>query len=92
MKERLQSSTHDHTPQSMRSAERDALIRALQARFEKHMQRHAGIAWAAVEARLERSPDALRSLHARQENEPAGSAAEMAAEMGVELLTEQRCV
>jgi hypothetical protein len=64
MKQRLHSSAHHHTPQSMKSAERDALIRALQARFEKHMQRHAGIAWVAVEARLERSPDALRSLHA----------------------------
>ena len=41
---------------------RDALIRLLQSRFERHPHRHAGIAWSTVEIRLERSPDALRSL------------------------------
>ena len=118
----------------MKTSERDALIRLLKARFEKHPHRHAGIAWSTVEIRLERSPDALRSLgameasggepdvigvdasgqvtfcdcaaespagrrslcydrealDARKENKPAGSAVEMAAEMGVELLTEEQ--
>jgi hypothetical protein len=48
---------------------RNELIQTLKARFEKNMHLHAGIAWAAVEARLEGNPDALRSL---QEMEDSG--------------------
>ena len=117
----------------MKSSERDALVETLRVRFEKHLHRHRGITWAAVQASLDRSPDALRSLSAmeasggepdvigadasgritfcdcsaesptarrslcydrealdaRKENKPAGSAVEMAAQMGVALLTEQ---
>ena len=116
----------------MKSSDRDKLIAALKARFEKNMHRHRGIAWAAVEARLDGNPDALKSLHAmeasggepdvigddsghitfcdcsaespsgrrslcydkdalssRKENKPQGSAVEMAARMGVDLLTEE---
>lgn len=117
----------------MTSREREQLLQALQARFEKHRSRHPGIAWADVQARLEADPDALRSLHAmettggepdvighepasghvtfcdcapesplgrrstcydgearqaRKENRPEGSALEMAAAMGIALLTE----
>ncbi len=112
----------------------DTLIDELKARFEKNMHRHEGIAWAAVQARLERDPDALKplrameatggepdvigddksghitfcdcsvesptgrrslcydreALHSRKENKPSGSAVEMAAEMGIALLTEQQ--
>lgn len=46
--------------------EHDNLLRALKARFDKNMHRHAGIAWADVQARLERDPDALRSLQAME--------------------------
>lgn len=97
------------------------------------MHRHKVIAWAAVQARLERDLEALKSLRAmeatggepdvvgadasgritfcdcsaespsgrrslcydkealdaRKEQKPKGSAGEMAAEMGVDLLTEQ---
>jgi hypothetical protein len=118
----------------MKPPERDELMAILKARFEEHMHRHEGIAWAAVRARLEGNPDALRSLRAmeasggepdvigddesghitfcdcsaespsgrrslcydgdalaaRKENKPQGSAVEMAAELGVELLTEQQ--
>src|SRR5215208_4925809 len=117
----------------MKSPERDELIEILKARFETNMHRHGGIAWAAVQAKLERnlnasrslrameesggepdvigddksghitfcdcsaeSPTARRSLcydrealNARKENKPNGSAVEMAAEMGITLLTEQ---
>ena len=117
----------------MTAREREELLRALKARFERHMHRHEGIAWADVEARLDSHPDALRSLRdmelsggepdvvgpkaesgavtfcdcaaespagrrslcydrealdARKENKPKSSAVEMAAAMGVELLTE----
>ena len=118
----------------MKPPERDELIATLEARFEKNMHRHEAIAWAAVQARLERDPDAARSLRAmeasggepdvigadesghvtfcdcsaespigrrslcydgealdaRKEHKPQGSAVAMAAEMGVELLTEQQ--
>lgn len=43
------------------SAQRDALLATLKARFEAHPQRHKGIAWAKVEARLQGS-DKLWSL------------------------------
>ena len=39
-----------------------ALLQTLKARFEKHPQRHPGVAWAAVQAQLEASSAALRSL------------------------------
>ena len=117
----------------MTAREREELLRTLKLRFDRHMHRHPGVAWADVEARLDRQPDALRSLRdmelsggepdvvgppaasgevtfcdcaaespvgrrslcydrealdARTENKPKGSAVEMAAAMGVELLTE----
>ena len=118
----------------MKSPKRDDLIQTLATRFEKNMNRHKGIAWATVQAKLERNLTALESLRAmeasggepdvigkdksghvtfcdcsaespsgrrslcydeealdsRKENKPKGSAVEMAAEMGIELLTEQQ--
>src|SRR5215213_5748654 len=118
----------------MKSSKRDDLVPTLKARFEKNMHRHPGMKWAAVQAKLERNPNALKSLRAmeesggepdvigddksghitfcdcaaespagrrslcydrealdsRKENKPQGSAVEMAAEMGIELLTEQQ--
>ena len=47
----------------MKPPEREALLQALKTRFEKHMHRHKGIAWTDVQARLERNPAALKSLH-----------------------------
>jgi hypothetical protein len=117
----------------MKTPERNDLLAALKARFEKHQHRHKGVAWADVQARLEARPDALESLRemeatggepdvvaqdgdgrctfcdccaespagrrslcydgealeSRKENKPQGSAAEMAAAMGIELLTEE---
>ena len=113
--------------------ERGALLRTLNARFEKHMNRHHGLQWPAIEARLEANPEKLWSLHqmehtggepdvvghdkatgeyvfydcsaespkgrrsvcydrealdARKEHKPKDSATDMAAAMGVEILTE----
>jgi hypothetical protein len=118
----------------MKAQERDELLRALQARFEKNMHRHKGIAWVEVQARLGSDPGALLSLGAmeatggepdvigrdedsghftfcdcsaespigrrsvcydrealdsRKENKPQSSAVEMAAAMGIDLLTEE---
>ena len=38
------------------------LIHSLQSRFEQHPNRHVGIAWDAVAARLQQNPSALYSL------------------------------
>jgi len=46
----------------MKAAERTALLRTLQDRFEKHLHRHPGLTWAAVLARLEADAGALASL------------------------------
>jgi len=46
----------------MKIQERTQLLRALQSRFESNTQRHNGVAWEAVLARLETSPTALLSL------------------------------
>jgi hypothetical protein len=45
------------------AAQRDALLSALKARFEKHVHRHKAVTWAQVQARLDANPDKLRSLH-----------------------------
>jgi hypothetical protein len=50
----------------MKSPERHELTEILKARFEKNMHRHRGITWAAVQDKLERNPDALRSLRAME--------------------------
>ena len=42
--------------------QRDELIKALKARFEKNMNRHKGLEWAKVQARLEANPEKLWSL------------------------------
>jgi hypothetical protein len=48
--------------------QREELLETLQARFEKHRERHAGLAWAAALARLEASPAGLRSLYLMEQS------------------------
>jgi hypothetical protein len=52
----------------MKASERDKLIALLKVRFEKHMHRHSGIAWPAVQGKLERDPNALKALRAMEES------------------------
>lgn len=47
--------------------QRDTLLRALRDRFDANMHRHAGIEWAAVQARLESNGAALWSLSEMEE-------------------------
>jgi hypothetical protein len=51
---------------TMKTQERDQLLATLEARFAKHKQRHAGIAWADVSARLDGNAAALKSLQAME--------------------------
>jgi Protein of unknown function (DUF4256) len=114
--------------------QRDELLAALKARFEKNMGRHQGLVWAKVQARLEAKPDKLWSLaemertggepdvvgqdkksgeflfmdcsaqspkgrvsfcydrealESRKEHKPKNCVMVMAAQMGVEVLTEE---
>ena len=39
-----------------------ALMQTLRERFERHMERHPGLTWAAVERRLKARPEALAAL------------------------------
>jgi len=50
----------------MKATERDRLLQALKARFDKHLRRHAGLAWGQVLARLEGNAPALASLAAME--------------------------
>jgi hypothetical protein len=43
--------------------QREELLRALKARFEKNMNRHIGLEWANVQAKLEADREKLWSLH-----------------------------
>ena len=43
--------------------QRDGLLKTLKARFEAHMHRHAGLEWAAVQARIESNSAKLWSLN-----------------------------
>ena len=114
--------------------QRGELLKALRARFDKHVNRHEDVEWAKVQARLEAQnqklwslsemertggePDVVRydkktgeyifydcsaespkgrrnvcydreALESRKEHKPENSAVDMAAEMGIDLLTEE---
>ena len=47
----------------MKAKERDALLDILKARFEKNMNRHKGLAWDKVQAKLEANTKKLDALH-----------------------------
>src|SRR5688572_7710447 len=115
--------------------QREELLTALKARFEKNMKRHKGLEWAKVQAKLEANPGKLWSLNemeitegepdvvvfdnktgeyvfydcsaespkgrrsvcydgealeSRKEHKPKNNAIDMAAAMGIELLTEEQ--
>ena len=52
----------------MKAQDSGKLLRTLQARFEKNMQRHKGATWAAVAAKLDGNAAALQALLAMEES------------------------
>jgi hypothetical protein len=121
------------TTKELSPGQRQELLGALKARFERNMSRHEGLEWARIQARLEadteklwslnemertggepdvvghdketgeyvfcdcsaESPEGRRSvcydregLESRKEHRPEDNAVDMAAAMGIELLTE----
>jgi hypothetical protein len=51
------------TKKELSSEQREELLGTLKGRFEKNMNRHAGLEWAKVKAKLEANPGKLWSLH-----------------------------
>lgn len=48
---------------SLSKKQKEEILGALQARFEKNMNRHQGLAWSKVQAKLQASAAKLWSLH-----------------------------
>jgi hypothetical protein len=116
-------------------SQREELLKVLKTRFEKNMNRHKGLEWAKVQAKLEANTEKLWSLdemertggepdvvghdkktgeyifydcsaespkdrrsicydgealESRKEHKPKNSAIDMAADMGIEILTEEQ--
>jgi Protein of unknown function (DUF4256) len=51
------------TNPTLSNKQREELLKALRMRFEKNVNRHKGLAWAQVQAKLEANAEKLRSLH-----------------------------
>ena len=49
--------------QRLSTEQRDELLKSLKSRFEKNMNRHKGLEWAKVKAKLEAKPGKLWSLN-----------------------------
>ena len=120
---------------NLSSEQREELLSALKTRFEKNMNRHKGLDWAKVLAKLETNPEKLWSLNemertggepdvvgfdkktgeyvfydcsaespkgrrsycydgaawdSRKQHKPENAAIDAAADMGIELLTEEQ--
>ena len=127
--------THNSNTRTLSDEQHEELLGILKTRFTKNMQRHLGLVWVEVQAKLEANPEKLWSLKemettggdpdvvgldqktgeyiyydcsaespkgrrnvcydraaldARKEFKPANSAVDMAAAMGIEMLTEEQ--
>ena len=51
----------------MSPEQREELLKTLKARFEKNMNRHKGLEWAKVQAKLEANTEKLWSLNEMEE-------------------------
>lgn len=61
-RERIRMSEHSSERKELAADQREVLLSALKTRFEQNMNRHQGLEWAQVQARLEAKPDKLWSL------------------------------
>jgi len=55
------------TNKKLSSQQHEELLKILKTRFEKNMNRHKGLEWAKVQAKLEANPSKLNSLDAMEE-------------------------
>ncbi|MBN1428939.1 MAG: DUF4256 domain-containing protein [Anaerolineae bacterium] len=51
------------TKEELSSEQHEELLKVLKARFDKNMNRHKGLEWAQVQAKLEAHPESLWPLH-----------------------------
>ena len=51
------------TKTALSPKQREELLKALKARFEKNLNRHKGLEWAKVQTKLEANPEKLWSLN-----------------------------
>lgn len=51
------------SPKKLSAEQREALLKSLKSRFEKHMNRHKGLDWGKVQAKLDAQAEKLWSLH-----------------------------
>src|SRR5262249_61451336 len=51
------------SPTDLSRAQREELLGALRTRFEKNMNRHKGLEWAPIQAKLEANAEKLWSLN-----------------------------
>jgi hypothetical protein len=58
----LQDNNKKSTKKELTREQREQLLRTLKARFEKNMDRHSGLEWAKVQARLDANAEKLWSL------------------------------
>ena len=58
----MPAKTTSNNRRKLSAEERHGLLQTLRVRFEKHMNRHKGLEWDAVHARLAASPEKLWSL------------------------------
>src|ERR1044072_7453415 len=63
MTQQLKKTAMNSKKKELWRKDREKLLKALKARFEKNMKRHTGLEWAQVEAKLEANPDKLWSLN-----------------------------
>src|SRR5581483_3816423 len=63
MKQSRKAKTEMPSAKNLQAKQREELFRTLKARFEKNMNRHQGLEWAKVQAKLEAHPEKLWSLH-----------------------------
>lgn len=62
MKQSRKAKPEMQRAKEMKAKQREELLRALKARFENNMNRHKGLEWASVQAKLEANPEKLWSL------------------------------
>jgi Protein of unknown function (DUF4256) len=63
MKQSREAKTEMQRAKDMKAKQREELLRTLRARFEKNMNRHKGLEWAKVQAKLQANTEKLWSLN-----------------------------
>ncbi len=62
MNQSRKAKTEMQRAKDLKAKQREELLSALKARFEKNPNRHKGLEWAKVQAKLEANPEKLWSL------------------------------